>query len=327
MPQLSIIVPVYNKEKYIDACLESILKQTFNDFELILVNDGSTDGSALKCEHYKKTDGRIVLINQQNSGASAARNTGLKEAKGTYIGFIDSDDTIEADMYELLIKNARAFDADISVCRLQIIFPEKTLSPPESEEVLLLNQNEALFACLKGDLDRSANNKIYKNQIAKSILFEGNVYEDILYTCKAFLTAQRTVVQHILKYNYIVRENSISMSRFNKKYIETISVSAQITEIVAKSSKKSLDAAQAFDVTANISLLNLLLLAGKENYLETYTKVTNTLNRYSAFIKNSDLVRKKHKYAFSLFSASPRLYAWLMYRYCKLTDSEAVKRV
>jgi glycosyltransferase involved in cell wall biosynthesis len=327
MPFLSIIVPVYNKEAYIEDCVRSILDQTFTDFELILVNDGSTDNSGLKCGHLKAGDNRIIVINQANAGASAARNTGLKAATGNYIGFIDSDDTIERDMYELLVNNALKYDADISVCRLKVIFPNKIVGPAESKGTVLLNHDEALSACLKGDLDRSANNKIYKSTVAKQIEFEGRIYEDVLYTCKAFIYAQTTVLENVVKYNYIVRDNSVSMSTFNPKYIETIDVSGKIMELVSAHNKNCIPEAQAFDIVANISLLNLLLLAGKDKYMASYKRVVNTLKSYRHFIGFSTALASKHKYAFKLFSASPKLYTWLMYLYCIATGAEVTKRV
>ena len=124
MAVLSIIIPVYNKEQYIDGCLTSILNQTFTDFELILVDDGSTDGSAAVCRRFADADHRISLITKPNGGVSSARNTGLSKADGKYIGFIDSDDAIEPDMYELLIRNAEQYQADVSICRLKTIFPD-----------------------------------------------------------------------------------------------------------------------------------------------------------------------------------------------------------
>ena len=102
MPEISIIVPVYNAENYLDNCIKSILNQTFEDFELILVNDGSTDKSSHICNYYKKIDSRIKLINKKNGGVSSARNKGLEVAIGKYIGFVDSDDYIHPKMYETL---------------------------------------------------------------------------------------------------------------------------------------------------------------------------------------------------------------------------------
>ena len=131
MVSLSIIVPVYNKEKYLSSCIESILGQTHPDFELILVNDGSTDGSGLICEKYQQLDGRVQVIHQNNAGVSMARNVGLKRAAGQYIGFIDSDDTIDRDMYKTLLENLVKHGADISVCRMRVFYPDRTSQPQE----------------------------------------------------------------------------------------------------------------------------------------------------------------------------------------------------
>ncbi|MCJ8211012.1 glycosyltransferase [Mucilaginibacter sp. RS28] len=326
MPKLSVIVPVYNKECYIDECINSILNQSFTDFELILVNDGSTDNSGQKCHDYATKDSRVIVIDQQNGGPSAARNTGIKKASGTYIGFIDSDDTISADMYELLYQNALKFDADISVCRLQTVFPNKVLKPAEKHGAVILDHAEALKACLSGELDRSANNKIYRFELIKPIGFEGHIYEDILFTAKAFLGAKRTAFENVVCYNYLVRDNSASMSAFNPKYLETISVSAKIVGLVKSEDKAVIIEAQKFDIVANISLLNLLLLVGTEKYPDAYERVIRTLRSYQKQLVATASLAAKHKYALKLFWLSPKLYTTLMYWYCRFTNAEAVKR-
>lgn len=112
MVMLSVIVPVYNVEKYLPTCIESILRQTMEELELILVDDGSTDRSSLICDEYAKTDLRIKVIHQKNGGLSAARNTGLRSAQGRYISFVDSDDFIRQDMYEVLLNELQKEQAD-----------------------------------------------------------------------------------------------------------------------------------------------------------------------------------------------------------------------
>lgn len=326
MAVLSIIIPVYNKEKYIDACLQSILGQSFTDFELLLINDGSTDESALICSRYQNLDKRVILINKANGGVSSARNLGLSKATGKYIGFIDSDDTIEPDMYEILIRNIENKDADVSVCRLKTIFPDKVNAPAEEEGVVLLNRAQAMSLFLKEQLDMSANNKIYKAELAKSVLFTGSINEDILYLGKIFLKAETTCFENVVKYNYIVRDNSVSVRQFNIRYLETISVSSQIEEMVRRELPECLAEAQAFDVTANISLLNLLLLFGNDNYEQAYQQVKNKLKAYGSFINSNPAVRRKHKIAYNLFSLSPWLYTKLTYLYGIYTKSAVIKR-
>ena len=121
MPKISVIVPVYNVEKYLRKCIESILNQTFREFELILVDDGSTDSSGKICDEYALKDSRIKVIHKENGGASSARNAGLDVAKGEYIGFVDSDDWIEMDMYGELYRLIKENNTDISVCGINNI--------------------------------------------------------------------------------------------------------------------------------------------------------------------------------------------------------------
>ncbi|MCF0042003.1 glycosyltransferase [Dyadobacter fanqingshengii] len=327
MTLLSIIVPVFNKVNYIDGTIQSILSQSFTNYELILVNDGSTDGSDAKCEEYKNLDKRITVIHQLNGGVSSARNAGIAAANGDYIGFIDADDTIEPDMYELLIQNALRFDADISVCRMKVIFDDKLVTTSEQEEVHTYDNNQALSMCLKGELDRSANNKIYKSSIIKSIHFQGRIYEDILFTCKAFIVSQNTVFQNSVKYNYILRHNSTSLTKFNPAYGETIAVSSTIVDLVSQTrDPKLVLEAKAFDFLTNLSLLNLILLSNKNLYETEYKKVLGTLRSYSALLREPNWISQKHKVAYYLFFLNPGIYKYAMNLYCIFAKSDVLKR-
>ncbi len=122
----SIIIPIYNSEKYLSRCLDSVLAQTASDFELILVDDGSKDKSGEICKEYQKKDNRIKYIRKENAGVSAARNTGIENATGDYIGFIDSDDEICSDMYEKLLNAAVQSGADIAVCDITTVYSDDT---------------------------------------------------------------------------------------------------------------------------------------------------------------------------------------------------------
>ena len=125
MPKVSIIVPVYKVGPYLAKCIDSILSQTLTDFELILVDDGSPDSCGEICDGYAKKDERIKVIHKQNGGLSSARNAGLDIAKGEYIGFVDSDDYIEHDMYEFLYKNSVQYDTDIACCGIRHHYGDK----------------------------------------------------------------------------------------------------------------------------------------------------------------------------------------------------------
>jgi len=327
MPLLSIIIPVYNKEQFLINCFNSIIEQTFKEFELILINDGSTDNSGKICDDFKLKDNRIKVFHQENKGVSATRNFGISLSAGDYIGFIDADDEIEKDMYELLMANIITSNSDISACRMRVTFSYKTVIPHTSCTTRVYNKNQALKLNLLGEFDRSANNKIYKSSLIRNITFSGSIYEDILFTCKAFLLAKQTIFEDSIKYNYIVRDNSVSISKFNSQYFQTIDVSAQILEIVTKEAKDCINVARSFDVETNLSLINLLLMTGKNKYATVYEKAKLNINNYKPFILSSELISKKHKYACLLFLFSSPIYWFLMNTYCIIRKSETIKRV
>ena len=140
MKKISIIVPIYNIEKYLPRCLDSILAQTYKNLEVILVDDGSVDNSGMIADKYARNDQRINVIHQVNKGVSAARNAGLDLATGDYIGFVDGDDYIEKDMYERLLFNAIKYKADISHCGYQMVFPNRVDYYYDTKEIRIQNQ-------------------------------------------------------------------------------------------------------------------------------------------------------------------------------------------
>ena len=321
MPQLSIVVPIYNKGQFIDSCIKSIIQQTFTDFELILINDGSTDDSGEVCNTWSLKDARIKVIHQANAGVSAARNKGLELASGQYVGFADGDDTLEPDMYEMLLSNAKTYNADISICGVKKIFPHKVDLYFGTKEIKIYNKSEGLTGLLRKEFLRSVYDKIYIASIAKSVQFEGSINEDIFYNYLIFNKSRKTVFDDTIKYNYIIRDNSVSMTGFSKKWMDTVSFSKRIVQICQSETPEIIDEAINFDLVTNISLLNLILLSGKSNYKEYYQRVAANMNGYADAMKIPS-IRKKHKYAYHLFSISPIAYELFMKLYCKITDAD-----
>lgn len=327
MLKLSIIVPVFNKVAYIDDCIKSILAQTFTAFELILVNDGSTDGSAEKCLVYAAQDSRVVVVNQQNEGVSSARNAGMALAKGEYIGFVDSDDSIEADMYATLIRIADGADAEISGCRLSMIKDGKKQGAKRQFGLEIYDTAEAVSAHLTGKSDYNLNNKIYRATVLNGLRFEGKMYEDILFVCEAILKANRMIIINVAKYNYTIRDNSASMGTFGPSYLETVAASEKMVNMVAAQQMACLPEAKAFDVMVNLSLLNLmLLLKDRRPYQKAYNETVDKLRRYRSFISSSKDVSIKHKTAILFFSVSPKIYSFCLRIVCRMTESDAIKR-
>lgn len=222
---ISIIVPVYNVEIYLEKCIESILSQTFKDFELILVDDGSNDNSAKICDEYSKKDRRIKVVHKKNGGLSSARNIGLDLAKGEYIGFVDSDDFISPNMFSELYNTIRKSNSDLAICNfLRIKGDELDFNTykeldiiEEFEGLEILNQ---LYES-RGVQFVVAWNKLYKKELFNELRYEvGKLCEDeyiihrILYRCK------KVVYSNKIMYYYTQRENSITSTISSKRIID-----------------------------------------------------------------------------------------------------------
>ena len=211
--KLSIIVPVYNVSGWLPETVDSILAQTLRDFELILVDDGSTDGSGEICDCYAAKDSRVVVIHQKNAGVSAARNAGVAAARGDFIGFTDSDDIIEADMYQVLMSLAEKHNADVVQCQHDRSGALNGAS--RAQKVRVMTGQEfvrRMFTKIRGDYTNQVAlwSKIYKKELFEGIIFPvGQVYEDEQETYKLCLKAVRLVETDDILYHYIKRENSI----------------------------------------------------------------------------------------------------------------------
>ena len=182
---LSVIIPVYNVEPYLEKCLDSVLKQTYKDMEILIIDDGSTDRSGAISDEYAAKDSRIRVFHTENRGLSAARNLGLDNAVGGYIGFVDSDDWIEPDMYEVLLKKAEETGADIVECGVFKEYPDKTVEHQRPDRVMY--KIEAIRALVNRELSNSVWNKVWVKSCYFNIRFpEGRLYEDVAITYRIF---------------------------------------------------------------------------------------------------------------------------------------------
>lgn len=222
-PTISIIVPVYNVEAHLRACLDSILAQTFSNFEVLLINDGSTDNSGMICDEYSERDDRVKVIHKNNGGVSSARNAGTKSACGDFIAFVDGDDWLDPDIYSKLYQLCIETNSDISICRLGRQINGQLTHPKEQNEYLQEMDNvEALRQLFRGVLYRfSLCNKLFKKSCFQNILFpEGRIHEDLSTTYKLFANSTKAVYTNYVGYIYVKRENSILTKRFNEKRLD-----------------------------------------------------------------------------------------------------------
>ncbi len=211
MPLISVIVPVYNVEQYIERCVDSILCQTYSNLEIILVDDGSLDKCGEICDRYAKQDSRIRVIHKINGGLSDARNVALDMVTGEYIGFVDSDDWITPDMFEYLYNGIVNGKADISVCNYISAWKYKYILLHGYYKDIVYTSQEALKELFSEHLENFAWNKLFKRELWMDVRYpKGKNFEDILTTYKLFERANRIAVLREGKYFYERRDDSIS---------------------------------------------------------------------------------------------------------------------
>jgi len=234
MPKLSIIVAVFNAERYLRKCIDSILSQTFKDFELILVNDGSSDESKEICDTYQAVDPRIRVFHKENGGISTALNLGLKASKGEFIGFVDCDDWIEPLMYEKMLDTAIMNKADIVICRCQYVKSDETIVKTIGfNENRLMDGITATKEILRDEIILSYSwDKIYRRELYNDICYPvGRVFEDTPTIYKLIYKSSRVATISYIGYNYFQNPNGIC----NKKH-----------EDISKNIARELDNAKAF---------------------------------------------------------------------------------
>ena len=217
---ISIIVPIYNVDKYLEECIESLKNQTYKNLEIILINDGSTDESVKICEKYKEKDNRIVFINKNNGGAASAKNEGLKMATGDYITFVDSDDFIEPDMIEYMVNTIKKYNSDIVQCSFTNLYKntekfkqdtivEQKISSKDFLELFLTKWDSSLFW-----------NKLFKREVIENVFFkEGRCIDDEFFTYKCVINSKSIVTSNKIVYNYRMRKSGVMKSESSQKQI------------------------------------------------------------------------------------------------------------
>ena len=293
--KISIIVPVYNVEQYLSKCLKSIIKQSYKNLEIIIVNDGSTDGSWKICKYYAKKDKRIVLLNQQNQGLSIARNNALDIAGGDYIGFVDSDDWVELDMFSTLYENAVTYDADISMCGYIWVKDNEIFNPAVRNFLSSESDNdETVYIHTGADkigfndskinyIDYYAWNKLYKRHLFNDVRFpKDKIFEDVFTTHKLLDNANKVVITSKKKYYYLSRSDSITGRPFSIKRIDIVEATIDRYNYV---SNKYPHLERACRIRIFHSLLRLMYRAYTSNCIYTYKdellQVINFVKRYN----------------------------------------------
>lgn len=224
-PLISVIVPVYKVEQYLDRCVKSIVYQTWNNLEIILVDDGSPDGCPQMCDEWARRDARIRVIHKENGGLSDARNAGMAAATGEYIAFVDSDDWIEPDMYRLLYEQMERTQSDIAACGAEMDWEDGTPQLPLTRAgSCVLEAEDAMRAVIEESwIKVPVWYKLYRTEQVCGIPFPvGKCHEDVFWTYQAVGCAKRVAVFDTLCYHYMQRAGSIMGEKFSLKRLDAL---------------------------------------------------------------------------------------------------------
>lgn len=260
---ISVVVPVYNVEPYLIECLESIINQTYRDLEIILIDDGSTDRSGDICDEYGKKDERIIVIHQSNQGSASAKNAGLRKSSGEYLAFVDSDDFLQEDAYEFMVKQLEEYCADIIQGCFRKVYQKFYRDVNKIIEMQILDTSEFLELFTKDWTCGLLWDKLYKRDIFKDIYFkEGHKIDDEFFTYKGVMNSKKILrVPHYI-YNYRQRISSVMFSKDSQ--LKIISDSLEYLSIRREEVTKSFpQLKKVYDE----HYLNMLIILSKNEYI------------------------------------------------------------
>lgn len=280
-PLVSVIVPVYNVEKYLKRCLDSVLAQSYKNLEIILVDDGSTDRSGEICDEYKKKDGRIRVIHKENGGLSDARNEGMKIGKGDYACFVDSDDVVKNDYVEYLFGLIKKFDVEMSVAKYEVVTGSgKRIVPGGEIYSEVFSEKVALEELLsEKHFTVSANAKMYAKRLYKKIIFpKGKLCEDNGTTYKFIMMCKSIAFGNKIVYSYYKNSGSIMMGAFSVRRFDLVELTDEMCKAVVSKYKDLKEIALRRMILARFSIIRQV------NYKELARSEKGKVDSYRGFI-------------------------------------------
>lgn len=300
---ISVIVPVYNVEEYLEECLESIKRQTYTDIEVILVNDGSIDRSKEICERYCEKDSRFKLVSQENKGQSVARNLGMAESKGEFISFVDSDDVLKEDMLEQLMKQMTSEDIDIVECWYTNEKQELELSTPKNVKIIFQgNSKEALVSLCRDNIVRlNPVAKLYRREVIINFPFsEGVIYEDVFAGIGILKYIRKMVKINYIGYYYRVRQGSTMNREFNLKNLDLFTICDKLEQLYQGDTDSLAYIHRRLFHLVLMHIVDYHIFEGNP-YKEKYVEY---LNRYSKSSSRSLVMRAYHLFPQNIFFIS-----------------------
>lgn len=312
---ISVIVPIYNVEHYINRCVQSIVNQSYKNLEIILVDDGSTDGSAFVCDEWINKDSRIKVIHKKNGGLSDARNVGMCHASGHLYSFIDGDDEISSEMLGRLYEELERTNAEVSMCRMEKIESTRrypTRDFPFTDKRIEMTGKEATRLLLEDVVDCSACIKLYKREIFDNVSFPvGKTNEDFAVMYKVLSSASRVVYISDILYYYYFRENSITSTEFNEKQFDKLDNCLEMVGYVSENIQELELEAKGYLYRQAMYLLKTVCLKGlKREYKERFMQLVSILRGGSFNILRLQSLSPKEKCMYLFIAWLPNLYTY-----------------
>ena len=328
-PKISIVVPIFNVENYLQRCIDSIINQTYINIEIILVNDGSTDSCFKICEKYAKQDARILVIDKKNGGLGSARNAGIEKMTGDYVAFVDSDDCLDSFFIEKLFSLLKLHDADIAVCGFCGFAKENELNKKKKRKIVTktLDSNNSLKNMFRWDgIGWTAWNKLYKASLFDLVRYEEGVYsEDMATTYKLYFQSTKVVWTNEPLYYYFHREDGIMRSKPPKRYRDEMIIIKQMISFFDENIEQLSSYPKAF--CGKIALNNLIALRKSDSYVDIQQYCILSLKDYWKITMKSNFVRVKYKLIILFFIFLECITGWrfdkskAFLRFCKKTKA------
>lgn len=290
---VSIIIPVYNVKDFLVDCLDSVINQSYKNLDIILVDDGSTDGSGIICEEYARQDKRIRVIHQVNQGLSAARNSGIEIMRGEYVYFIDSDDYIAKDTIEVLFNTIKKYDAEIAISHIARFSGCKPVFVKRPYENRLVECETALEKMLLNDcIGHEAWGKLFKTNLWQTYRFPlGKLYEDYATIYYVVAQSEKVVISEYPSYFYRVRTGSIMRSTVQEKNFMLLDISDEVTEFLIKKFPALKEPAIRLNMITYLKILKMILDKDMDAYLPVQQRIIVHIQNYKSIFLNYEKVR------------------------------------